>query len=248
MNPEDRAQAVNRAFVEMADTLVRDFDVAELMARLIDHCIDFLDVDEAGLLLKDQRGGLQLMASSSEATHFLELFQLQVNEGPCLEAVTAGRAVLVSDLREALDRWSQFGPAAIRTGFLAVHAVPLRLRETILGALNLFSGAAGPMRAADVDLAQALADVACIGLLQARAITHGEVVMEQLEGALTSRVIIEQAKGVLAGRGTLTMDGAFGLLRAHARRTNQRLTDVAAGLVEGRLTAADLDSANVAQP
>ena len=236
----DREHAVSRAFVEMADTLVREFDVAELMQRLVDYCTELLAIDAAGLLLRDQRGGLQLMATTSEATRMLELFQVQVDEGPCLQTIQTGVPVFVADMEQVGDRWPRFAPAALRTNFRAVHALPLRLRDDVLGALNLFGRAAGTLPEADVELAQALADVACIGILQARAIAHSEMLVEQLEGALTSRLTIEQAKGMIADRGGLSMDQAFALLRARARNTNAHLSAVAAAVVEGRVKIEDL--------
>ena len=228
------------AFVDLADTLVSDYDVADLLYRLVEHSVRLLDVAEAGLLLTDQRAGLHVMASSDEKTKLLELFQLQADEGPCLECYHSGQPVAVTDLTNEIERWPSFAPAAIAEGYAAVHAFPLRLRENTIGALNLFSTHPGDLPADDRHVAQALADVATIGILQERAAHHSETLVGQLEGALTSRVIIEQAKGVLAERGGVDIDEAFRRLRGHARRTNSRLAQVAHDVIDGRLDTSDV--------
>lgn len=235
-----RDRELAEAFVDLADTLVSDYDVTDLLYRLVEHCVRLLDVDEAGLLLSDQRGSLNVMASSDERTRLLELLQLQADEGPCLECFRSGEPVSVSDLRAASGRWPQFAPAALAAGYLAVHALPLRLREQVIGALNLFSADTGELADEGIYVGRALADVATIGLLQERSIHRGETVIEQLEAALHSRVIIEQAKGVLAERGALDMDEAFRRLRSHARASNTRLADVARELVDGQLDTAQI--------
>jgi hypothetical protein len=174
-----------------------------------------------------------VMASTDEHTRLLELFQLQADEGPCLECYTSGAPVTVSDLSDATERWPRFAPAALAEGYGAVHALPLRLRTDIIGALNLFDTRPSVLSQDDLHIAQALADVATIGLLQERAIQRGETIVEQLEGALHSRIIIEQAKGVLAERGTLAMDEAFRRLRTYARSHSARLAQVAHDVVAG---------------
>ena len=235
-----RERALTRAFVSLADTLVGDFDVTDLLHSLVEHCVSLLDTDAAGLLLSDQRGGLQVLASSSERAHLLELFQLQADEGPCLECFRSAEPVAVADLSLATERWPLFANAAREAGYSAVHALPLRLRDDVIGALNLFGGEPRALPDDDLQVAQALADVATIGILQERAIHHGEMVVEQLQGALNSRIIIEQAKGLLAEAGGLDMDEAFSALRAAARRTNSLLVGVAGDLVEGRIEARSL--------
>ncbi len=234
-----RGQDLAAAFVDLADTLVTDYDVADVLHRLVEHSVRLLDVAEAGLLLTDQRGGLHVMASTNERTKLLELFQLQADEGPCLECYRSGAAVAVRDLAAEAERWPTFVPVALEQGFLAVHAFPMRLRETTIGALNLFSTGAGELAADDQHVAQALADIATIGLLQERAIRHNDALVSQLEGALTSRVVIEQAKGVLAEQAGLDMDGAFRVLRAHARDTNRRLAEVARDVVDRQMSVLD---------
>lgn len=230
-----REQDLAAAFVDLADTLVSDYDVADLLYRLVEHTVQLLDAAEAGLLLSDQRGGLHVMASTDEKTKLLELLQLQADEGPCLECYRSGQAVAVDDLAGAVERWPTFTPVALAQGYLAVHTFPMRLRETTIGALNLFSAHAGALPADDRHVAQALADIATIGLLQERAIHHNDELVAQLEGALASRVVIEQAKGVLAEQGGLDMDAAFRVLRAQARNGNRRLADVARDVVDGRV-------------
>jgi len=234
-----REQDLAEAFVDLADTLVSDYGVADLLYRLVEHTVRLLDAAEAGLLLSDQRGSLHVMASTSEKTKLLELFQLQADEGPCLDCYHSGVAVAVDDLAGEADRWPTFAPVALAEGYRAVHAFPMRLREMTIGALNLFSTTAGALPDADRHVAQALADVATIGLLQERAIHHNDELVTQLEGALASRVVIEQAKGVVAEQGGLDMDAAFRILRTHARNANRRLVDVAHDVVERQMSVLD---------
>src|SRR4051812_26149239 len=180
-------QQLAEAFVEMADTLVDDFDLIDFLHVLTDRCVRLLDVSAAGLLLTDQRGALRLVAASTEQTRLLELFQLQTDQGPCVECFRTGQPVEVADLAAATERWPRFVDAARRTGFRAVHALPMRLRTDVIGALNLFSAEARHLDADTVRLGQAIADVATIGLLQARTIRQRDVLAEQLQAALNSR-------------------------------------------------------------
>jgi GAF domain-containing protein len=235
-----RESRLLQAFVEVADTLVDDYDIADVLHQLVDHCVDLLDATAAGLLLSDQRGGMELMAASTENTRLLELFQLQVDEGPCLDCFRTGEMVLVADITVAADRWPHFAPRAVEQGFRSVHAVPLRLRRQVIGALNLFNTEPGPMDPQDLRIARALADTATIGILQERAIRHGEVLTEQLQTALNSRIMIEQAKGILAYAGKIDMDLAFSCLRRYSRNTGTRLGEVTHRLVNGSLPAEDV--------
>jgi GAF domain-containing protein len=235
MSAESREQAITDMFVRLADTMVDDYDVVELLDQLVTACVRVLGVTAAGLLLDDQKGSLALVASSSEESRLLELFQLQNNEGPCLDCVRTGSAVTSGDLESESERWPLFVPAARITGFRSVAAVPLRLRGQTIGGLNLFRVEPHEVPPADRRLAQALADVATIGILQQRSLHRSHVLSEQLQGALTSRVAIEQAKGVLAERNNLTMEAAFDALRRHARDNNLKLTDVATAVVRGGL-------------
>jgi GAF domain-containing protein len=230
-----------RALVELADTLVADFDVVELLTRLTDRCVDVLDVGAAGLMLVSVEGDLRVMASSSEAVRVLELFELQSQDGPCLDCYRTGRPVVNQDLAVANGRWPRFAAEALAAGICAVHALPMRLRGNIIGALNLFHTEPTQMRDADVEAAQALADVATIAVLQHRAALEAQVLNEQLNHALNSRIVIEQAKGVIAERERLDMEHAFARLRTHARNHNRRLADVARDVIDGTLPAAALD-------
>jgi GAF domain-containing protein len=231
----DRESRLVELFVTLADTLVDDFDVVDLMHTLVEESVDLLAADAAGLMLADQRGGLQVVASSSERSRLLELFQLQNNEGPCLDCYRSGRQVQVSDVTSERERWPTFVPEAGRQGFRAVHAFPLRLRAETIGAMNLFHAQPGALPDEDMRLARSLADVATIGILQERAIQRSETLAEQLQSALNSRVIIEQAKGVLAEKGALDMDTSFSRLRAYARGNNRRLSEVARSVVDGKV-------------
>jgi len=236
-----RETLLARTLVELADSLVADFDVVELLTVLADRCVDVLDVGAAGIMLAAPDGELRVMASSSEAMRVLELFELQAQQGPCLECYRSGTAVVNQNLVVGDDRWPRFAAEALAAGFHAVHALPMRLRGTVIGALNLFHVEPGEMRTADVDAAQAFADVATIAILQHRAASEAHVLNEQLNGALNTRVVIEQAKGIVAERQSLDMEHAFATLRNHARNHNLRLSDVARRVVEGDLAATGLD-------
>ena len=231
----DRERQVTRAFVTLADTLVDDYDVADLLHTLVQQCVQLLDIAAAGLTLADERGSLQVLASSTEQARLLELFQLSIDEGPCVDCFTGKAPVFVADIAAQARRWPRFATEAARDGFASVHALPMRLRKQTIGALNLFGTASGELSADDIELAQGLADTATIGILQERAIRRGETLSEQLQTALNSRVIIEQAKGVLAVTGRLNMDDAFTALRGYARSHNLRLSDVARSLADREL-------------
>jgi len=218
--------------VELANTLLDDFDVVDFLHQVTFRCPDVLGVSAAGVLLADQRGTLQVVAASTEQTRLLELLQLQTDQGPCPECFHTGRPIAVADLSSAADRWPRFTAAARQVGFASVHALPMRLRTDVIGALNLFGTQPGALDADTVRLGQALADVATIGLLQARAIHQRDTIAEQLQSALNSRVIIEQAKGVIAERRQLDMDQSFTLLRSTARSSNRRLSDLARAIVD----------------
>ena len=237
-----REATLARTLVGLADTLVAEFDVVELLTRLTDGCVDVLDVGAAGIMLMSPEGDLRVMASSSEAMRVLELFELQSQEGPCLDCHRTGQPVVNQDLATIDGRWPRFAVEALAAGFRSVHAIPMRLRGTVIGALNLFHLEAGQMRQADIDAAQALADVATIAILQHRAVVEAQVVNEQLQHALNSRIVIEQAKGMVAEHAGLDMEKAFAALRNHARNHNARLADVANDLIRGALSPTALDS------
>lgn len=220
-------------FVEMADTLVDEFDLIDFLHHLADHSVAVSGAASAGLMLADHDDRLHFMAASSEGARHLELFQLQHDDGPCLDCFRTGAPVIVTDLRRAEGRWPSFMPRAIEAGVHAVHAFPMRLRTQVIGALNLFAEEPLPLESTDVKIVQAMADVATIAILQERAIASAETLTEQLQGALNSRIVIEQAKGVVSRDHAVSVDAAFAALRAHARNNHLRLVDLAHDVVTG---------------
>jgi GAF domain-containing protein len=226
---------VVRSLVEMADTLVDDYDVIDLLTHLADRCVSLLNVSAAGVLLASPAGTLGLAASSSEAMRLLELLELQAEEGPCLEAFRSGEPTGHEDLVAASGRWPSFSAAALEAGFRSASALPLRLREVTIGALNLLCVSRSPMDEADIVVAQAFADLATLSVLQYRASARAQRLSEQLSAALASRVVIEQAKGVISERADITLAEAFSRLRAYARNRNLLLTTVAQAAVDGTL-------------
>ena len=238
----EREQRLVHVFVELADTLVEEFDVVDFLQTLTERCVELVDADAAGLMLDDQRGALQPIAYTDESARLLELFELQRGEGPCLDCFASGQRIANVDLTAATDRWPVFSQAARDLGFTTCHALPLRLRSQVIGALNLFSTQPAQLGADHLAVAQGLADIATIGLLHERAARDQHAVSEQLQTALNSRVIIEQAKGVLAQHGGLTMSAAFERLRSHSRNRNQRISEVARRIVEGDLELSALDA------
>jgi transcriptional regulator with GAF, ATPase, and Fis domain len=226
----------------LADTLVADFDPVEFMHLLADRCVATLDVDAAGILLVNQYSELQTVGASSEQARLLELFELQQHQGPCMECYRTRSPVSIADLAEQPQQWPEFAEMAVRAGFGASHALPMRLRTETLGALNLFSVKPGALSEATIRIAQAMADVATIGLLQARTISHSELLAEQLQHALHGRVLIEQAKGVLAERLHVEMTEAFEILRRYSRNHNVFISTVADGVITGEVNMAMLTS------
>ena len=218
-----REERLSRVFVELADTLVSGFDVVEFLHMLTERCVELLDVGAAGVVLADERA------------HILEVFEVQNDEGPCLDCYRSGDAVINVSLHGEGSRWPSFSAEARAAGFRFAHALPLRLRAQTLGALNLFSDEESQLGETELVVGQALADVATTGLLQARAMEQSRVLTEQLQRALNSRVVIEQAKGMLAERGAVDLDAAFRRLRAYARQHHAYLSDVAREVVEGVL-------------
>lgn len=235
-----REARLARTFVEVADTLVADFDVVDLHTLVVDRCVEIFAVDAAGIMVVAPDGELRVTASTNEAAKALELFELQAEEGPCFDCFQSGEPMTNMELPALADRWPRFSLAAIHHGFSTSHALPMRLREEVIGALNLFQ-VGGRLEQHDIDGAQALADIATIAILHHRASLNAQVLNDQLDQALTSRIIIEQAKGMLSALEDLTMDEAFERLRAHARRTNRRLTDVARDVTDGALVIANPD-------
>lgn len=233
MSTTDRR--IRETFIELTDTLVDDYDVIDFLDVLARKVVDLLDVTACGLVLADSHGTLNLIAASSEESRLLELFQLQNSEGPCLDCYRTGIPVQCHDAAAAGERWPRFAPAALSIGFAAVHALPMRLRSTVIGAMNLFSAQPGSLSPETVAVAQSFADVATIGILHERTLRQHEIITEQLQTALNSRILIEQAKGVLAERLNISVDDAFTALRAYARSGNHRLHGVATAVVQGTL-------------
>jgi hypothetical protein len=238
-------ERLSGTFVELADSLVTDFDVIEFLHRLATRCTELLDVTATGVLLADSAGNLRMMAASSEQMRLLELFQLQNHQGPCLDCFRSGEPVTAAEPAAVEARWPRFAVMAREHGFGAVQALPMRLRREVIGALNLFSAPPG-LDTAQTHIAQALADVATIGILQYRAQHQSHGVVLQLQNALSTRVVIEQAKGVLAERLDLDMADAFTVLRDHARANHRHLSELAEAVVEGRaqITPAEVKPAS----
>lgn len=235
-----RERRLVAAFVELTDSLITDVDVVDFFARLTERIVELEIAAQAGILLADEAGSLRFMAASDERTELLELFQVQTSEGPCQDCFRTGAPVSVAHLETELDRWPQFVPKARATGFASVHAVPMRFRDTVLGALNLFHTEPGSLPAEDISVAQAMADVATIGLVQQRELHRAHLVEAQLQHALHSRVAVEQSKGILFEQARVSMPEAFELLRTYSRNTNTKLSDVARQVVDGTLDAEGL--------
>ena len=243
-----REQDLLAAFVEFADTFVAEYDVVEFLHRLAERCVELVTVSEAGIMLADADNTLRYVASSSERMRLIELFELQHDEGPCLDAYRTGVAVHSSLTGEADTRWPRFAPHACEAGFRSVSALPMRLRTDVIGALNLFSTTAEPLSPEDQQVAQALADIATIGILQERALHDGHIVLSQLQGALESRVVIEQAKGIVAQATHVSVDDAFKLLRGYARNHNRLLRQTAEQIINGTLDPDALTAPTRNQP
>jgi len=226
-----REKKIVSTFVTLADSLVVGFDVVELLQTLVDTCTDVLEVSTAGLMLADVDGNLGVVASTSEAGHLVDLIQLSSGSGPCVDSYRSGVVVSVPEISALADQWPLFAASALEQGFHAVHAVPLRLRGDVIGTMNLFSTTPGALGEEDSSLAQGLADVATIAILQERALREHSVAREQLQGALVSRVIIEQAKGVISQLREVDMDEAFSLLRQHARSNRLQIREVSERVV-----------------
>jgi GAF domain-containing protein len=238
---DNRDEWLARTFVELADTLVANFDLIEFLSMLADRCVELLGAAEVGLVLMGPRG-LQVMASSTERMRLTELLEVQLEEGPCFECSRVGLPVLNQQLASADGRWPRFAPMARQSGFQMVHAVPLRLRDEVIGAMNVFDTSLHEMTPTESNLLRAFADAATIGILQERTVTQQSDLSIQLQAALNSRIAVEQAKGIVAERLKVDMDTAFGMIRNHARNHGALLSAVADDLVRGSLSAAELDS------
>jgi GAF domain-containing protein len=230
-----RTERLFDAFATLADTLVAGYDVLDLLQSLVEYCHELLDIDSAGILLANASGDLEVVASTSEANTLVEMMQLDADAGPCLESYRTRAVISVPDIDVGADRWPDFGTTARAQGIRSVYAIPLRLRDTTIGALNLMRNERGDLTEHDIRAAQALADVATIGILHERSIRDASTIRDQLQQALTSRIVIEQAKGVVAETAKVSMDVAFERIRGHARAHQTPLSVVARQLVEGDL-------------
>lgn len=237
-----RETRVIDAFLTVTDTLVHDFDALDMLTMLSERCVELLDVHAAGVILTDGTGGLSVAAASSEQSRLLEVFAVAIDAGPCVECIRTGEAVVSEDLctPAAREQWPRYAPGALGAGFRSTHALPMRLRGEVIGVLTLLHTDRHTLGESDARLGQALADAATIGLLHERAVQQAWTVQEQLQGALNSRVIIEQAKGVLSGQTGLQPDEAFTALRSLARQRGTRLTDLARAVVERTVDPATL--------
>ena len=236
-----RESLLVRTLVELADNLVDDFDVIDVLTVLSGRCVEVLDVDSAGVMLTSPGGELQVVASSSDTMRGLELFELQSDEGPCVDCFRSGEPIVNVELAGSDFQWPVFAPRAVADGFHSVHALPMHLRGTTVGALNLFRIAHGTLGAEDVLVAQALADVATIAIIQHEAAVDAAVLNAQLGEALNSRIIIEQAKGRISEASGRGVDESFQRLRNHARNHNLRLTELARDVVVGNTPVIRLD-------
>lgn len=244
-DPEPRVSnhLLVHTLVQLADTLIDDYDVIEFLGILTERCVTLLDVDEAGIMLADQRGTLQVIASSSERAKLMELFELQDCDGPCLDVFRSGEVIAAADLREQTGRWPTFSREALAVGIGSVHSVPMRLRRQVIGALNLFRNGVGLLSDDEAVVARALADIATIGLLQERSITELRTTTGQLQTALQSRVLLEQAKGAIAERHSIDVDAAFVFICNYARSHGRLLTEVARNIVYERFDPGQIPSA-----
>ncbi|MES2169676.1 MAG: GAF and ANTAR domain-containing protein [Actinomycetota bacterium] len=243
MDEPTRETRINSAFVAVADTLTHDFDVVDLLHTLVEQCTTILDTDAGGLMLVDGNGRLQLMTSTSEAADFVEVMQLNADSGPCIDCFASGRAISVPDITESPDEWSAFRDAAVQAGFLAAHATPLKLRGQVIGTMNLFGTSRGALSERDAAVAQALSDVATIGILQERLVREGTIVAEQLHRALDTRILVEQAKGIISHTLSLTIEESFAVLRTYARNNNLTIRSVAEGVSNRTVTVEAIASA-----
>jgi GAF domain-containing protein len=237
--PVAREDLLVRTFVELADTLVDDFDLIEVTQTLVECCVELFD-GAAGLLLADPDGTLRVFASSTEQLRVVELFEIQAQEGPCLECYRTGEPVVNEDLVGLDGRWPLFAPVALDAGYRSVHALPVRLRDQVLGALNLFRPGPGSLDELDVLAAQAMADATAISILQHRALKDARLLAEQLRAALDSRILIEQAKGMFAERASLSVGDAFIRIRLYAREHNDTITSVSRAIIDGALGVREL--------
>lgn len=236
MDDVSRAELVSAAFVKLAGELVGEYDIVDMLHTLVIESVTVLDASAAGLLLADPLGELQVLASTSEESYLVEVLQQQAGAGPCVDAYRTGTVVTINDIDAAGHMYPDFREAALSQGFHSVHAIPMRLRHRTIGALNLFRTETGDLSPEDAAIGQALADVATLSILQERAFRENAVVNSQLQHALSSRILVEQAKGVIAQGGNVDMNEAFTRLRSYARAHNQTIHATAERVICRTLT------------
>ncbi|KGJ74887.1 transcriptional regulator [Cryobacterium roopkundense] len=225
---------LSTAFVEIADRLVSKYDTFDVLRTLVDHCVALLDVTAAGIVLADKFGDLQVLASTSEASQHVELLQHRAGAGPCVDAYRYGRVITLSDIKAEGDRYPAFRAAALSQGFQSVHAIPMRVRPDTIGALNLFRNDTGSLTVEDARIGQALADMATVSILYERTVREDAAMKEQLERAVGSRALIEEAEGIIAQRHNVDLDEAFRILRAYSHAQEQTLHMSAAQIITNR--------------
>lgn len=231
-----RSERVSAAFVKLAETLVDEYHVLDLLQTLVEETVSLLDAAAVGLLLADSHGELQVVASTNEESQLVEILQLQAGAGPCVECFKTGAVITIDSIDSMDQRWPEFRAAALSQGFHSIHAVPLRVRDRTIGAMGLFGRDIGALTAEDSAIGQALADVATIGLLHERTIRESTLVNDQLQRALNSRVLVEQAKGVISQTKGVDLNDAFNMIRRYSRSHNIGLQEAARNIVRGSLT------------
>lgn len=233
---------------EIAGSLIDDFDVVDVLTTLADRCVELFGVSGAGMMVATPDGRLAVAASSGPTVQILELLEQQSEEGPCPDCYRSGEPLVDQTMADALDRWPNFAPRALEAGYRSVHALPLRFRGQAFGALNLYSVSKAPLQDSEVRAAQALADLATVTIVQHRALSEAQLLNDQLQHALTSRIAVEQAKGMIAGLSGVDMDTAFSLLRRYGRANDMGLTEVAMDVVSGALAGAEIHPRSTTAP
>lgn len=228
---EDLAEALRR----FAALLTDDHSTADILAALGEHATALLGVHGVGVLLREPGGGLSVATANTERGRIVEDLEAELGEGPCSVALATGEQVLEPDLAAALERYPRFAPRALDAGIRSIHALPLTARAEPLGSVDVVSVEERALDARELRVAQLLADVAVAYLANRHAIDRSTTLARQLQGALDSRILIEQAKGKLAERAGISIPEAFGRLRDHARRSRTKIHDVAAAFLRDEL-------------
>ncbi len=217
---------------EFAQTLTGRFEVSEVLYRLAEHVITILDVRGAGVSVVDENGQLRPVTGINELTLTLESVEEQFQEGPCVDAFKQGDIIVVEEIERDIDRWPKWASEAMRRNVHAVLGIPLRVRDESIGAMNVYNSEPRKWREPDVRVARVLTDMAASYVANASELEQSRRTTEQLREALGSRIIIEQAKGVISVDQQCSVDDAFALLRDHSRRHNVSLRAVAEAVVQ----------------